>query len=72
VFAFAASVAIPVWLAPVLVGVTAIGAIANAVGGIIGDFISLRRLQSLDAQRTQREIAQHAELMAAVKTKETP
>ena len=64
--AFASTVTIPVWLAPVLVGVTVIGTVANTINGVIADLISLRKLEQLDAQRVVREEARHQEIMTAL------
>ncbi len=70
--ALASAVAIPAWLAPVLVGLTAIGAAGSAVANALGAWVNLRRLEALDRQRTQREVAQHAEVMDAIQSKGTP
>lgn len=57
---------VPAWLAAVLVGVTGLGAIANALSGAIGAFVQLRRLEALDAQRRGLEEQNHKELLDAI------
>ena len=61
----------PAWLAVALVAITTLGAVINAVAGAINGFVQLRRLESLDAARTQREIAQHQAVLAAINSKES-
>lgn len=67
----AAASGVPVGLATALVAITALGATIQAVAAALNGIVQLRRLQSLDAQRTIREEARHAELLAAVKDRKS-
>lgn len=68
----AAAATVPAWLAAVIVGLTTLGAFVNAVSGAIGALVQLRRLEALDRQRTEREVAQHQELLTAINTTTVP
>lgn len=68
--AFGTAVALPVWLAPVVVALTAFGAAANALGSIVSGYVSVRRLELMDKQRTEREQAQHTEVLDAINAKQ--
>lgn len=61
---------VPAWLAAVLVAITGIGALANALSGIIGGIFQVRRLEQMDRERTAREVAQHQEVMRAINGKQ--
>lgn len=63
---------IPLWVPDVMLGITAVGSIATAVASVINGLVQLRRLEALDHQRTQREIAQHQELLGAIATNTVP
>lgn len=62
----AATSVVPAWLAAALVGITALGAIVNVVGGVLNGWLALRRIELLDKQRTAHEDVQHQELLDAV------
>lgn len=68
----AAASGVPAWLAAALVGITAIGAIVNVIGGVLNGWLSLRRIEVLDKQRDEQEQQRHAELLAAVREAPAP
>lgn len=58
---------VPAWLAAVLVAITGVGALANALSGIVGGLFQIRRLKQMDRERAQLDEERHVELLAAVR-----
>lgn len=59
---------VPAWLAAVLVAITGVGALANALSGIVGGLFQIRRLEQMDRERTEREIQEHQEVISAIQS----
>ena len=64
--AVAATQGVPAWLAAALVGLTTLGAIVNVVGSVVNAYISLRRLEAMDAQRAELDTVRHNQIMQAI------